>query len=352
MLKKMFFAFFGLGSFFGKKKPMELPDRREVKENTDVLENKLFDLLSSLGGEFHLKAAVRLSEPRRSKEFAKILEKYIADGSLEHSQEIVKFLNRQLTTEELERIFEKQELSECYANAGETACLFLEPKRTEKLKEIRRSCIKRGDIENFQSLSKILNYPITVSELGALLKSQEKRWPGNIPETMELLPESLRTEKLTKYFEKQLEDGDLDEAQEAAKFLNRELTVGQLEMFLKGYIEKGTLYRAKEVVVLLNRKLTVKELECLLEKLIILKEEYNAYEAVSLIGRKLTFDELERLHGDSFSLHYRCNIENIEKQLGRRLTTEELVIVLEKQIKSRSWSDAMETAKRILDINE
>jgi hypothetical protein len=317
------------------------------------MNKKLYDLLSVLGGEFRKKAALQLPEPMRSQEFIKILEKDISNGNLEYAQETVKFFERKLTVCELTKLLIKQEEDEYYHDAIETSRLLPEPQMIEELREILELCMRKGDIENFLIAKELLGRLVRVDELEILLKNQEaKKWFSNMLKTMYFFPEPLRTEKLKKYFDKQVASGNFHEAKHVAKSLNLELTTEQLEQFLKKYIEEGNFSCVKEVKKDLNRKLTVEELERLLEKLIELKSDYQAYEVVELIGRKLTLDELKKVHKDRLFKSCLWGIEKVEELLGRKLTTEELTTILESQIKDRDYGDAMDIAKHILGITK
>ncbi len=353
MFKKLLCFVFGFGNGFDKKVSSGPCEKKGIKELDEVSKNKLFDLISGLGRELRFKAAMRFPEPRRTKELAKILEEDISTGYLGYPQETVSFFERELTIEELKRILKVQKTKKFHVNAIETACLFAEPQRTEELKEILELSKTRGDLEAFLSVKVCLGCSYTTDELEDLLRNQEaNEWYSNIPKTMELFPEPLRTEKLKKYHEGQLESRDFYVVQAALKFLNLELTVGRLEGFLKKYIEEGDWNKVEEVKKYLDREYKVEELERLLEKLITLKNNHQAHEVIELIGRRFTFNELERLYGDRFAVRSDCSIKRLEEMLGREMTIVELINVLERQLKDFSRSEAMGTARRILDMTE
>jgi hypothetical protein len=205
-----------------------------------TIDIETYKLIIGFNNWYTVDAANRLPEPTRTNELNMALQKYIRMGWRELSVSTAKSLGRELTTEELVRIFAAQfkrtSSMLTIEHAEKTALAMPEDVRNPFILKILRRYISLEKKQtafdhNYQRCIRVARHlpnELIVRELHRIIKAcNDFDLHTYAQSAANLLPEPKRTVELSHILEEEIKNGRLELAERAAKLLGRALTTNE-----------------------------------------------------------------------------------------------------------------------------
>ena len=206
-----------------------------------------------IGYLYQLEEVLILAGDKIKPEDAKdALEACLVDGSLSYAQELARLEDRDLTADELLRIFnhDMREKDPWLMTAAKTAMLLPDLLRKNCLRKVLKKCIALGELHNAEDVAAMLGRSLSKAELEKLLKHAVAK-------------------------------GDLAWALRLAKKLGRKLLPEELATMFEYNVKRECLMIAEEVLKLMTKTQRKQELVKLLR--------------VGVMEEKLSSDIVEKL---------------------------------------------------------